>query len=182
MKHVAVGCFYRGSSYGSGYQTMYGRVTDLQMLGTFLSDKEMQKITVCKERMTGDLISWDRTAWVLSGSSIKKESLEFAQEICTNSTSTFHLIPLQANFNPKSLELCELFSADLAIHHNAREFDQILRYLFSSNAVNSKACHQKPEKSSIILQTWLAAHDNDVEGTWTDWYTGEMIPYLSMGR
>ena len=178
MNHVAVGCYYKGSSEATGYQTMYGRVTDLQLFGTFLSNQEMQKITECKERMKGDVLSWDHTAWILSGTSIKKESLEFTQDICRNTTVSFHLIPLQANFNPKSLELCQLFSADIAIHHSVKEFDQILRYLLSTNAVNSKACHRKSEESSVILQTWLAAHDNDVEGLWKDWYTGEVIPYL----
>ena len=52
LNHVAVGCFYRGSTVGSGYITMYGKVADLQIFGTFLSDLEMIKITRCTNRQS----------------------------------------------------------------------------------------------------------------------------------
>ena len=48
MNHVAAGCFYRTS--GTGYQSMYGRVTDVQIFGNDLSDTELEEITGCQAR------------------------------------------------------------------------------------------------------------------------------------
>jgi hypothetical protein len=46
MNHVAAGCFYRTS--GTDYQSMYGRVTDVQIFGSVLSDVELEEITGCQ--------------------------------------------------------------------------------------------------------------------------------------
>ena len=65
MNHVAAGCFYRTS--GTGYQSMYGRVTDVQIFGNVLSDTELEEITGCRARREGDVLSWDTAKWVISG-------------------------------------------------------------------------------------------------------------------
>ena len=44
MNHIAAGCFYK-SSGTSAYQSMYGRVTDVQMFGRILSDGDMKGLT-----------------------------------------------------------------------------------------------------------------------------------------
>ena len=42
MNHVAAGCFYRPSGL-TKYQSMYGRIADVQIFSTILSDQDMQK-------------------------------------------------------------------------------------------------------------------------------------------
>ena len=86
MNHVSAGCLYDSTSATLGAMSMYGRVTDIQIFGTILSDLMMEEITGCKLRYNGDLLSWDSTEWVMSGpkQSIRKENLNFKVNIYAN--------------------------------------------------------------------------------------------------
>ena len=128
MNHVSVGCVYR--STGVGYQTIYGRVTDAQIFGKSLSQVEMKKITGCEGRMEGDILSWELTEWILAGVSkgIKTENLDFEENICYQRNTSYHLIPIQANFNPNSVEICQRFSSEVAIQNSSEQFEEILKY------------------------------------------------------
>ena len=89
MNHVAIGCAFRGKG-GTGYQSMYGRVTDAQFFGRTLSDEEMIKITSCNERMKGDIVDWNSAEWIITGpnKNIKKEKLDFDKVICKFQTNS----------------------------------------------------------------------------------------------
>ena len=99
MNHVAAGCFYRQSG-SSGYQSMYERVTDVQIFGTILSDHQMEDITGCKSRGRGDILSWDSARWVMGGTlqNIKNESLDWGTSICKSLNISFHIIPQKLSF------------------------------------------------------------------------------------
>ena len=92
MNHIAAGCFYK-SSGTSAYQSMYGRVTDVQMFGRILSDGDMKALTGCQLRKQGDLLSWDDVEWILSGGkkNIKRENLEWETIICKRSNKSYHI-------------------------------------------------------------------------------------------
>ena len=98
--HVSAGCSYRAS--GTGYMSMAGRITDLQIFGRILTLKEMEDITNCKSFKEGDILSWKKTEWVLSGSqnTSKKETMDLQNDVCNQPTKSYHLIPYRVNFVP----------------------------------------------------------------------------------
>ena len=69
ISFVSAGCYYKSS----GYMSMHGRVTDLQMYSKELTEEDMKMITNCEDRTEGDVISWGNTEWVVSG---KNKTLE----------------------------------------------------------------------------------------------------------
>ena len=179
MNHVAVGCAYRGTAE-SGYLSMHGKVTDAQIFGSLLSIKEMLQITGCKIHRAGDVLDWQNTIWVQSGpiNTIKKESLDFYESICKTRTSSYHLIPSQENFIPNSLKMCQFFSAKVALQQSYEDFQEILRAISVTNALNAKSCQTQDVNNSIAMRIWLAGHDNEIEGHWRNWYNDQPIPYI----
>ena len=63
MNYLGVGCFYK-STGTTKYQSMYGRVSDVQMFSRILADEEMIEITGCKSRAEGDILAWSSTNWI----------------------------------------------------------------------------------------------------------------------
>ena len=181
MNLVAAGCYYRPIGK-TKYQSMYGRITDVQIFSRLLSENEMEEISGCKRREEGDLLSWDATQWLRRGpkQDIREEMLDFTENVCYHSDKSFHLIPQPWNFIPESLDLCRKFSAELAGHQNQREFKEITQYLSQENVMNSEQCITNtdgPRKEKEI-STWLAIHDNDQEMVWKHWYTNNNVSPL----
>ena len=141
INHVAAGCAYK-SSGSSGYQSMYGRVTDVQIFGKTLSENEMIAVTNCDISLHGDILRWDNTTWIRSGTkkNIKEESLDWKATVCNNSNKSFHIIPQKLNFSPESLIACEKLSAKLAGHESLEDFHGLVRYVSSSNIVKGETC------------------------------------------
>ena len=53
--------------------------------------------------------------------------------------------------------------------------DQKAQHLKVDNCPGKKNCpNSKLLKLKTALQIWIANDDNDVEGQWTNWYTGEV--------
>ena len=179
MNFVGAGCFYRTS--GAGYQSMYGRVTDVQIFGTILSDLEMEKITGCLTRKEGDVLSWDTAPWVRRGpkQNIRKENLDFETFVCKPPTKSYHLIPQRKSFDPESLNVCQKFSAQLAGHKDKMEFDSITQYLSGDSVMEAKQCLSKMKRddNSLEISTWLGNTDHHKEGVWTNWYTKEVVTH-----
>jgi hypothetical protein len=42
-------------------KTILGQVTDLQIFGSELTDRQMKAFTSCEQLLKGDLLSWDST-------------------------------------------------------------------------------------------------------------------------
>ena len=112
LNHVSAGCAYEAEATDIEdpyFYSMYGRVSDLQIFGSVLTDDDMRKITGCEDRSTGDILNWDTTKWETSGVSqdIRKESLDWKDIICKpQEDRSYHLIPQRISFEPKSLDVC----------------------------------------------------------------------------
>ena len=48
-------------------KTIVGQVTDLQIFGSELTDRQMKAFTSCEQFLKGDLLSWDEITWELAG-------------------------------------------------------------------------------------------------------------------
>ena len=177
MNFVSAGCFYRTS--GAGYQSMYGRVTDVQIFGKILSNLDMEKITGCQITKKGDVLSWETAPWVIRGpkKNILKESLHFESLICNPSRKSYHLIPQRKNFNSESLDVCQKVSAQVAGHTTKDEFTTITEYLSGENMMEAQQClsRMKRADNSSELSTWLGNSDKEEEGVWRNWFTMEKV-------
>ena len=181
MNIVAAGCYYRPNGL-TKYQSMYGRVTDVQMFSRILSDEEMEDISGCKRRGVGDILDWDSASWIKRGpkQTIRRENLDFEKFVCKFPEKSYHLVPQPWNFVPESLDVCKKFSARLAGHENEAEFGMITQYLSQENIVKTEQCltDVDQEDSSVEISTWLAIDDNDQELVWTHWYSGRPVTPL----
>ena len=76
----SLGCFYRKDKWMS----MFGQVTDAQVFGRELTDREMIDITGCRSALTGDIISWETEPWTLTspGRSSRLELLDYERDVC----------------------------------------------------------------------------------------------------
>ena len=85
-----------------------GIVTDFQMFSGKLEEKALKEWTSCKERIEGDLLSWDTEEWVFNktGNGSNIEYIDFHNDICLNKTSSYQLFPSNMNFK-KTLDLCK---------------------------------------------------------------------------
>ena len=175
MNHVTPGCSYKFSRY----QSMYGRVTDVQIFRKVLTDKMMEVITGCEERMKGDLLSWDDTKWIRSGTKqdIRQETLDWKTDICKTITKSYHLIPIRLDNIPNSIKSCKKYSTELAMWENKDEMNDITKHLSSYNMMAAKSCQQRNNKIKNIftMRVWLAGTDNEEEGVWTNFYTNDVI-------
>ena len=174
LNHVAAGCLYRSFRYLS----MYGRVTDLQIFGRVLPDGVMKAITGCEKRMKGDLLSWDDTAWIRSGrQDIIKEGFDWKTIICKKVTNSYHLIPLKLSNIPNSVKSCKKYSTELAIWQNKDELSDLTKYLSSKNSMAATECQHRINEleKSVTLRVWLAAHDNEEETIWKNYYNDKVI-------
>ena len=181
INHLGAGCFYE-STGTTKYQSMYGRISDVQMFSRVLTDMELIEITGCKSRAEGDLLSWNSTNWIKSGPnlSIKKEVFDWEKVICRSQTTSLHIVPTPMNFDPESVDMCKKFSAQLAQYKTESEFHTLTQYLSQSNIIQSEQCwtQQKQEDNSFVIGTWLAIGDSQEEGVWTDMYTRTNVTYL----
>ena len=85
-----------------------GIVTDFQLFGRILTNKELEKWTGCEERLEGDLVSWDSVEWSLhrNGNGSEVEYREFEKDVCDMRNMSYHFFPSRRSFK-KSLELCD---------------------------------------------------------------------------
>ena len=180
MNHVAAGCFFRPS--GTGYQSMYGRITDIQIFSSVLPNSDLERITGCQDMRQGDVLRWDNTQWVMTGAktNIKKERLELETFICNFPTRSFHIIPLKKNFKSESLNLCQKFSAQVAAYTTEEEFTELTRYLSGENIMQATQCQDRVDikERTLEMSAWLGNDDNDQEGIWTNWYTKNMVSHF----
>ena len=182
INHVSVGCLYNGAgSAMETYMSMYGRVTDMQIFGRILSEEDLKKFTNCEERKEGDVLSWDKTNWILNGGddNIDEEMLDLQNDICKSSKTSFHLIPLTRNFQHESEKSCQKLSGAVAEYTTKGQLDEIIKFLSQRNIMNSTRC--KDEKG---FSTWVGNDDEDTEGRWRTRTTNEEVSFLpwAVGR
>ena len=89
-------------------QSHPGIVTDFQIFNGKLEENALEEWTSCKERIEGDLLSWDTEEWVFNktGNGSNIEYIDFHNDICLNKTSSYQLFPSNMNFK-KTLDLCK---------------------------------------------------------------------------
>ena len=112
----------------------------------------MEDITNCKSFKEGDILSWKKTEWVLSGSqnTSKKETMDLQNDVCNQPTKSYHLIPYRVNFIPESLGICQKISARVAGHVTAKDYNGITRYLSQDNIIESENCLIKISSSRLV--------------------------------
>ena len=144
--------------------------------------KEMEDITSCKSFKEGDVLSWSKTDWIISGTrnTSKKESMDLENDVCIQPTKSYHLIPYRLNFDPESLMICQKISARVAGHVTVKDYNRITRYLSQDNIIEAKNClsqMKRPGSNAVEISTWLGNDDKEKEGEWKTWYDNEKVQH-----
>ena len=111
FKSLYVGC-HVGTDRGD---THAGMVTDFQLFGRVLSEKELESWTSCEERLEGDVVNWETENWILSknGDGSEIEYLDFERNICDMKERSYHFIPFPILAFEEALDMCERVSGKL---------------------------------------------------------------------
>ena len=112
-KIISIGCLYGDSQYWNNRAQI---ITDFQMFGRVLTNKEMEEWTNCGRRFPGDIVNWDLEDWFFNKTESSNVSevvnLEFEKDICEMSGESNHLFPWKTSIQ-KALNLCEKVSGQL---------------------------------------------------------------------
>ena len=121
---LTLGCLYR--TYGTMYMSMYGSVTDGQVFGRTLQDKEMEDITSFNSDLVGDIINWKNSKWNLKSpfNTTELEVLDFEKDVCSRPAQGLLLVPHKLNFR-ESLHACARLSGDIVSHVDKIRCDEI---------------------------------------------------------
>jgi hypothetical protein len=100
-----------GCAYGLYKDSDVGVITDFQIFGRILPRQDMEEWTGCKQRLYGDIVSWDSEDWFFNKTEniSEVEYLEFDNNICQARNYSNHVFPLSVTFQ-KALKLCEKVS------------------------------------------------------------------------
>ena len=179
MNHVSAGCMYRRDAIG--YMSMHGLVTDVQIFGRLLSEKEMEKNTGCEIFLVGDILDMSKTEWVYKNvdNTSKKEIIDLEKEVCNKERTSLHLIPHKLSLKPNGIDMCGKLSGRLAVYSNQQEYQRIERFLSKENTQKSSNClsETKSPPGTFRLSVWIGNSDEEEEGIWKGIYEGDLVTY-----
>ena len=182
INFVSAGCYYRPDG-PIGHMSMVGSVTDVQIFGKVLKNDELIKMTDCTNFLDGDFLSWVTTTWILRGKQglSTKETMDLGLDVCQARDSSLHLVPYTMNFKYSGLDMCSKLSGEIAGHISQKDFQKKERFLSVRDLLRSQNCLEESKDGDSILRVWLAGNDEEEEGRWRNWYTGQDIKYLPWG-
>ncbi|XP_023333066.1 uncharacterized protein LOC111704908 [Eurytemora carolleeae] len=173
------GCAWR--PIFSGYMSMYGKVTDMQIFSRILTDEEMMEITGCKVSMQGDVISWENTAWMLVGRKqiSEREVVDFETTVCKMSTTSLIFIPVKLTYIPGTENMCRKMSGHPAAFQTQEEFRDLIIFINDQRILNSVCSTQLLDSNKSEFRAWVGINDLIEEGIWRNSFTGEQVNYLN---
>ena len=154
-------------SYGGSWTASSQKVTKLEVFSTFLTVEKMERITRGDSCEEGDYLAWGDTEWILHGQA-KIETIE-KEETCEKKPLVdLYYIPFPDGMD-SCMRLCENMGTRVPSVASFEEWTNLQAFLKKKLF----------DKRLNTLQIWLPIYDRETEGTWKDFYTGEVLQNYS---
>ncbi|XP_071544757.1 uncharacterized protein [Panulirus ornatus] len=161
-------------TFGGGFQrdqSFSGEITHLNYWARVLDGHTIRQAAACRDLQEGDALRWSTQRWRLSGE--VRWRVRPKEEVCDTSTRTITIF-LDRFTLPAAINLCQVVGGELAVPREAEENT----WLYNSSKIMADTC--SAGQGSVYL--WLGANDEDSEGRWVHWGSGQPLEWLGPWR
>ena len=152
------------------------------MFGRGLRLQEMVEVTMCRNMIKGDIISWEDKVWSLESprNTSEVEVVDLELDVCPRRVASLLLVP-QRMAHGQATRICNKLSGQLAGYSTEVEFKEVTRFLGRRSSSYSPECSTTTEEGLQQVQASLGVTDAEVEGRWRN-EVGSEVEHLPWAR